>query len=169
MLDVGAELDTGTEIIWEQHEIDQNAVVSLVKTEAELSSGQRVSKSGWFVAKLVMIEVHDEGTHGGPLLVWINWHLIKANNANVALYLANELGRAQAGEVGSHRCNGDAAHWEFRGLQDLIEVVCPPRDGGVLWSERIDVSADQLASLVQPRSELGVFDWERRCKSVPMS
>jgi hypothetical protein len=98
---------------------------------------------GWYVCKLVEVEVHDTGSHGDSLLVWTNSHLIRATDAESAYRIAVELGAKWAFEVGTHRCDTDNAHWEFLGLRDLIGTLGPPSDGGVLWFEESNISLEQ--------------------------
>ncbi len=154
-----------SELAWVQEEVRPRELASYVKKKDELrafSTSTAANLSDWYVCKLVLVEVHDTGTHGDSLLLWTNWHLILATNAESAYSSAEELGRQQASESGGHRCDGDRAHWEFKGLRDLIWTIDPPIDGGKLWFEEIMVPPDHIAELIPSRSKLGVFDWERR-------
>jgi hypothetical protein len=158
--------EDGSELTWTQQELLPHELDDYIKTKEELSvfnaPARQRQASVWHVCKLVLVEVHDTGSHGDSRLVWTNTHLIKATDAELAYGSAVELGTKQAFESGTHRCDGDSAHWEFQGLRDLIETLGPPSDGGVLWFEEVNISSEQLRKLIPPRRNLGVFEWEAR-------
>src|SRR5947207_3310070 len=79
-----------------------------------------------------------------------------------AAFGSQDLGKTQASESGTHRCNGDMAHWEFKGLRDLVEALNPPCDGAILWIEKFAASSEELRKLIPARPDLGVFAWESR-------
>ena len=150
------------EISWAESEMDSATLAGHVSTKDHLRAFQpdagEHSGSGWYVCELVVVEVHDVGSHGETLLVWTNTHLIEAPDRECAYKSALDLGRLH--EDGHHRCDGDLAHWECRGLRDLLPAIEPPRDGALLWFEEFSTSPEELRTRVPPRSELGVFEWE---------
>jgi len=158
--------EVGSELSWTQQELTPKELEQYVNPKEQLSafrhSRQSWPASGWYVCRLVLVEVHDTGDHGETLLVWTDSHLIMATDATSAHMSAVELGTRKAFESGAHRCDGDNAHWEFRGLRDLVETVDPPRDGGILLCEELAVSLEQLYKLIPPRENLSVFEWEAR-------
>ena len=155
-----------SELIWAQQEIRLDELGKYAKAKDELSvfnvPGASQHSTGWYICKLVLVEVHDTGTHGDTLLMWIDSHLIKAIDADSAYRSATDLGKTQASESGTHRCNGDMAHWEFKGLRDLVEALSPPCDGAILWIEKFAASSGELRKLIPARPDLGVFAWESR-------
>jgi hypothetical protein len=165
LLSVSEPPEDGSELIWSQLELRPRELDDCIKPKEKLSVFNpptgRQRASGWHVCELVEVEVHDTGSHGDSLLVWIDTHLIRAPDAESAYRSAVELGTREALDSGGHRCDGDSAHWEFRGLRDLIETLGPPSDGVVLWFVESNLSAEQLHKLVRPRPNLGVFEWEK--------
>jgi hypothetical protein len=166
LLMVAEPLKSGSEVVWEQQEISRSELLNRVKKKSELEVFAEPpyprNISGWYVCKIALVEVHDTGSHGELALAWINWHLIQAENAESAYDSAADLGKSQESIRGSHRCNGDRAHWEFVGITDLIESAEPPRDGGTLWFKEFHIQPDQLIKLIPQHSELSVFEWEER-------
>jgi hypothetical protein len=166
LLLVGEAPSDGSELTWLQQEILPNELDSYTRPKEELrifNISDRSSKaSGWYVSELVLTEIHDTGSHGDSILVWTNSHLIKAADAESAYKAAVDLGMKQASESGSHRCDGDVAHWQFIGLRGLVETIDAPRDGALLWFEEFTAGSGKLAQLVPPRQNLSVFEWEAR-------
>jgi hypothetical protein len=159
----------GSELIWTEQEVLPQESNSFVSEKSELSAFSRpeaLCSSGWYVCKVVLVEIHDTGRHGDSLLLWTNSHLIEAADPEVAYKSAISLGREQESEPGSHRCDGDSAHWAFKGLGDLVPTIDVPRDGPMLWFNEFDASLDQLITLIPSRSKLGVFDSLERQKGA---
>ncbi|HLG98792.1 MAG TPA: DUF4288 domain-containing protein [Bryobacteraceae bacterium] len=155
---------SGSELLWIEEEVGYQEIARRIQPKEHLSvfGGPRQKTSDWYVAKIVLEEIHDCGAHGDSVLLWTNWDLINAASPEAAFDRAMELGREQQSPPGSHRCDGDTAHWEFKGLNDLVRIDGPPRDGGILWFEEFAVHRDGLARLLPPRADLGVFSWEER-------
>ncbi len=156
----------GSELIWEQAEFLPEEILRCVKEKADLSAFrshvQVPDSSEWYVCELVLVEVHDTGSHGDSALVWINTYLLRAADAESAYRSAISLGGEQATEPESHRCDDDTAHWEFRGLRELVQALAPPEDGAILWYEQSERSLDEVRTIVPRQRELGVFEWEER-------
>ncbi len=154
----------GSELMWVEQEYDPGGLENYIKKKEQLRvfASPQCSGSNWYVCDLVLVEVHETGSHGNSRLVWTNSHLIRAFDAESAYNSAIDLGNKQASESGTHRCDGDTSHWEFAGLRDLIQTIDEPRDGGTLWFEELDVSSEQLRNMVPPRMNLGAFEWEAR-------
>jgi hypothetical protein len=165
LLIVGEPPEDHSELMWTQQELSPCQLDNYVKAKDKLSvfKAERGPwpASAWYVCELVLVEVHDAGSsHGDSILVWTNSHLIRETDTESAYGYAVELGTKEASDSGVHRCDGDNAHWSFRGLRDLIETIGPPSDGGVLWFEEFNSSLEHLNNLISPRSKLGVFEWE---------
>jgi len=150
-----------SEILWSERELSPREINTLVRPmeqwRAFSVSGARLQANGWYICQIILEEVHDTGAHGDSVLVWINWHLVEADGPESARAKALHLGKAHETSRNSHRCDGDLAHWEFRGLRDLIPTIDPPGDGATLWFEEFTVAAEELMQLVVKRSDLTVF------------
>jgi len=149
----------GVEILWSEEEMTPDEVAQLVKPGGKLAALQiepTVNSSGWYAARIILEEVHDTGSHGPRSLVWINSYLIRADSPEAAYRRSLEIGRAEQ-EAGSHRCDGDTAHWEFLGLQDLLATRAAPADGAVLWYDEFRVRASQIPALTSDKAQLSAF------------
>ena len=150
----------GAEILWSQKEMSPRDFDSLLldaKVDREASAS---SQSGWYLGSVVLREVHDEGSHGDRLLVWINSYMIEAKTFEDAYEKTARLGAEQQDEPGSHLCNGQKSHWEFKGIQDVVSLQDPPGDIALLWSEELTATTPELERLIPNKSALGVFEWE---------
>ena len=156
--------EEGSELTWTQQELLPHELASYVKTKEALSifsaPDRRRRASGWYVCEVVEVEVHDTGSHGDSILVWTNSHLIRATDAESAYDSAVDLGTKEALGLGSHRCDSDNAHWEFRGVRNFVETLGTPREGSVLWFEESNIPLERLNKLIPPRPSLGVFEWQ---------
>ena len=157
------------ELVWTEQELRPDELKRYVRAKEQLrvfrDDPARSHNTGWYVCKLVLVEVHDTGAHGDSSLVWTNTHLIRASNRDGAYSHAISLGNEHASESGTHRCDGDTAHWEFKGLLDLIQTIDPPHDGARLWFEGSDLSREQLMKRIPAKAELGAFELEARRRS----
>jgi hypothetical protein len=149
-------LNDGSEILWSPLELAPSEVREHIREKQQMRALQQghFSHSGWYVCGIVLREIHDEGSHGERTLVWINSYLIKATDPEAAYERAIEIGRKQQDEPGSHRCNGEGAHWEFEGIEDVIPVHDSPADGALLWCDDLQVAAEQLQQMVPDKSQL---------------
>ena len=151
---------SGSELTWEELEIPPDDLHALVKRKSDLlafrSFTTEVSWSGWYVATLVYVEVHETGSHADCLLVWIDQHLIAAKDAESAYASAVTVGNEYA-TSSAHSCDGQPAHFEFKGLQELVRTTEEPADGAVLWIETLYLSPQERKSSVPEKSDLGVF------------
>jgi len=152
--------------MWASQELSPQEVSALVRPKHELqaflNSRELIGKADWYVCTVVLVEIHETGTHGQSSLVWMNSYLLQAPDAESAFKQAVALGSAEADESLTHRCNGDVARWEFRGLKDLRRTVEAPADGALLWTEECELTADELARRIPAPEDLSVFEWERR-------
>ena len=155
----------GSELSWSESEVSPAGVESWVRDRHDLRAFTDAppahSGSGWYVAEIVLSEVHDSGTHGDNLLVWTNSHFVRSTNPEGAYDASIRLGRTYASEMGSHRCDGDTAHWNFRGLRELVPILEPPTSGAVLWFEDFFVSESELPELLTPKGDLSVFEYRK--------
>lgn len=151
----------GSELAWYEEEIPSGRVEEHVQEKLSLRAfAQGALPAGWYVASLVLEEIHDDGSHGDNSLVWINSYLIRADSAELAYQKALRLGNEQQTERGSHSCDGDKAHWEFIGIRDLIPLHSPPSDGSLLWFDDFHVNSTELEGLVSAKRDLSVFQSE---------
>lgn len=150
----------GAELLWSESEIGAAETEALILPRGDIRAfreGQYIS--GWYICSLVLCEVHDEGSHGNSLLVWTNSYLIRAPSVESAYEKAMRIGSKQQGEASSHRCDGERAHWEFRGIHDIVPAAEVPAPDALLWCD--DLSAtDGLRDMIPKKSELAVFKWE---------
>ena len=154
--------EDSSELQWSQIEIAaaelENEVLQKEQMQA-FQRGRRASPSGWYIGDVVLYEVHDEGSHGEKLLVWINSYLIRTKDPETAYAKAMQIGKGQEDEPGSHTCDGERAHWRFKGLRDIVPVREAPADGALLWCDDVEAGTE-LQRMVPERSELGVFRWQ---------
>jgi hypothetical protein len=151
-----------SEILWVETELGAAQLERLVRSKDEMRAFREHEKSetGWYVAQVVLAEVHDTGAHENDrTLVWINYYLISAEDTERAYVKALELGKSEQ-EAGQHRCDGDPAHWDFRGLEDLAPLDQSPSDGALLWCDPLRSSAVNSQRPLPKRDELSVFRWE---------
>jgi len=155
-------LKDGTELLWSQTELLPSELAEHVRAKEEMRAFQQKDStgSGWYVCSVVLSEIHDEGSHGERTLVWINSYLIKATDREAAYERSIEIGQGQQDESASHACNGEKAHWEFKGIEDIIPVRDKPADAALLWCEDFQATTQQLERMVPEKSQLGVFRWE---------
>jgi len=118
--------------------------------------------SGWYIAELPLVQIHDTGRHGENSLVWVQSHLIKADSTHGAYNKALSVGELQSLPGHSHRCNGDIAHWEFKGISKLHPLLDAPTDGALLYFEEFRLSLGNLQRLIRPKSALAVFKLENQ-------
>ena len=164
LLQLDGQPAAGSEILWEQAEIRPDEIGGYVRTKDFLSafsnSADPIKASGWYLCEPVLVEVHDTGTHGEKILVWVNSHLIEASDEESAYSLAVALGNQEALESGGHRCDGDSAHWEFRGLRNLSRTMDAPGDCAMLWFDERNLSLAELDAAVPSPAKFRVFDSE---------
>lgn len=150
---------SGSELTWEPRDVSLEQLDRLVRQKLELSAFRSTAttpEAGWYVAALVYLEVYDTPGVRKSGSVWINHHLFNAKDAEAAYAQASTLGREYAA-VGAHTRDGQRAHFDFKGLQELVQAIEAPADGAVLWSEPLHLSRRELKSSIPPKSDLGVF------------
>lgn len=153
--------DDGAELLWSEIEVSPPELEKEIRQKERMLAFQpeRASPSGWYVADVLLYEVHDEGSHGENLLVWINSYLINATDVAIAYQKAVQIGTEQEDEPGSHTCGGEKAHWRFKGIREIIPIRDAPADAALLWCEDIKFTTN-LGSIVPKKSELSVFAWQ---------
>ena len=161
LLLVHDQLADGAELLWSESEMTVAEIESRILRRDDMRAFREVpSSNGWYIGNIVLCEVHDEGSHGDRSLVWNNSYLIQASSAESAYEKASQLGKQQQDESGSHRCDGEMAHWEFRGVQDVIPARETPAPGALLWCNEFVATPDKLKEMIPGKSELAVFKWE---------
>lgn len=148
----------GNEVLWSETELSAEEIEREIRPKQELGvfKGPAEHNTKWYLAHIVVEEVHDEGSHGSKSLIWVNSYLIEAQSSDEAYARAIMIGKEQEDEPGSHRCDGERAHWLFRGLRDLIPAGTPV-DGGTLWCERVVAGSEEIDHMVRNKSQLSIF------------
>src|SRR5579859_1761529 len=136
----------GSELTWSQIELTPKELATEVRPKEQLRAfvERQPSSSGWYVGSVVLCEIHDAGSHGERLLIWINSYLIVAKGAKAAYERIMQIGRELQDNAGSHFCDGDKAHWEFKGIRDIVPVHERPTDGSLLWCDDISATTGDL-------------------------
>lgn len=145
----------GNELYWQEMEVTSAQLEQLIykKKDSPASAKNQPNSSGWYVGSVVLSEIHDYGTHGARMLVWINSYLVSAANAEDAYATLITIGKNESDSPGSHECDGDPAHWQFAGIHEVIHTLDAPRDGAFLW-----FSQDPLSTYIpRQQQELRVF------------
>ena len=159
----------GSELIWATAELTSERIAAAIPAKGHLqvfaNPNEPATVSGWYVATIVLTEVHETGSHGGSSLVWMNSYLLQAPDPDTAYARAIALGRAEADESGGHSCNGDAANWEFSGLSELRRTVEEPADGALLWTKEYSSMPGELKRRIPAPEDLSVFEWERSLRT----
>lgn len=153
--------EDGAEILWSESEMtDAEIRADLLRKEDMRAFRDNSSATGWYIASIIVREVHDEGSHGALWLVWINVYLIRALAPDDAYEKVVRIGRGQQDKPGSHQCDGEKAHWEFAGVRDIIPACEVPGPESLLWCDELAGNADQFSSMIPSKSALTVFTWE---------
>lgn len=150
----------GAELLWSESEMADADIGGLVLRKDDMRAFREgASSSGWYVGSIILREVHDEGSHGNVSLVWSTSYLIGASSPEEAYEKVIRIGAQQQDEPGSHRCDGEKAHWEFTGIHDISPVCEAPAPGALLWCNEF-TAADNLKGAIPQKSDLAVFRWE---------
>jgi hypothetical protein len=151
----------GSELSWSQIEMTPKDLESEVRPKEHMQAFavNLPSPSGWYVGSVVLCEIHDEGSHGERLLTWINSYLVAAEGAEAAYARVTQIGQERQGGAGSHMCDGEKVHWEFKGIHDIIPIRNAPADGSLLWCDDIEATAEDLKNMLPKKSDLSVFRW----------
>lgn len=149
-----------SELLWSEVELSEDELRGKAKSKQEMKAFQSTAPndSGWYLGTAILREVHDEGSHGERLLVWFNSYLVEASNREAAYDKTEKLGREQEDAPGSHRCDGDKAHWEYVGINEIVPLHEYPREYSLLWCE----VSDTTHKILPDKSELAVFKWEQQ-------
>jgi hypothetical protein len=158
---VPEKLVDGAELLWSEYEIPPTELQNRVHRKDDMRAFLKDPLiTGWYICSVVLCEIHDEGSHGDVSLIWENSYLIQASNSEAAYQKAVQIGKQQQDLPGSHRCDGDKAHWEFVGIRDIIPVREIPAPNSLLWCDEFSATSDTLKSMVATKTELAVFKWE---------
>ena len=155
--------EDAAELAWSQVELTADELRNTVRRKEDMRAFRTVQeskRSGWYVAAIVMQEVHDEGSHGERSLVWINWYLLSAETSDTAYAKALRIGKEQEDQPGSHTCDGERAHWEFKGIEDIVPTHDVPGDCALLWCDEFEATGTELDLMAPNKLTLTVFKWE---------
>lgn len=108
----------------------------------------------WYLADIVLEhQIEDEPRN----VIHINTILVRANSPERAYERALEIGRDADREY--QNPDDKTVRVIFRGLRNLLVIYEPLRSGSELtYQERTNLSEAEVAALVTPRDELGVFE-----------
>lgn len=112
----------------------------------------------WYLADIVVEhKIEDEPRN----VIHINTMLVRANLPERAYARALKLG--QEAEHEYKNTDGKTVQVVFRGLRDLNVIYDKLRSGAeLIYQERIGQTEEQVASLISPKGELGVFEERRK-------
>ena len=112
----------------------------------------------WYLADIVLeIKIEDDARN----VIHINTVLVRANSPERAYIRAIKLGREA--EHKYENTDGKDVQVIFHGLRDLNVIHDKLRHGTeLIYEERSELSTEQVAKLVSPKEELGVFEERRK-------
>lgn len=112
------------------------------------------ANSKWYLADLVMEHVIEDEPRN---VIHINTILVRANSPERAYQNALRFGRKAEYEY--QNTTDKTVRVVFRGLGDLSVIYEPLRSGSeLIYAERIGLTEAEVAKLVSPKEELGVFE-----------
>jgi hypothetical protein len=117
----------------------------------------------WYPAGLM--EAFQSASEANYLL-WINWILVRAGNAEEAYARALKFGEERNTEYPN--TDGVLVTVSFRGLRDLYEIYEELEDGAeIIYDEYEDISSDDIDARARKKEDLAVFqprgsnkDWD---------
>lgn len=108
----------------------------------------------WYFADVVIEHVIEDEPRN---VVHINTLLVRASSPERAYKRALELGREAEQEY--KNTDGKMVRVTFRGLRDLSVIYEDLRSGSeLIYQERVGQTEEQVAQLISPKEELGVFE-----------
>jgi hypothetical protein len=107
----------------------------------------------WYLAELMeAFQVDGEEAD----LLWVNWILVKADDAEQAYAKALKFGDELNREY--HNTEGALVVVTFRGLRDLHEIYDELADGAeILFEQFEDISREDIKRMAKPKERLSVF------------
>jgi hypothetical protein len=66
--------------------------------------------------------------------------LISCDGLPEAYEEAVALGELHSPPGASHKCNGDRAHFQFKGVSSLVPIIEPPSGGAMLYFDQFTAS-----------------------------
>lgn len=164
--------EDGSEIIFEQYEALSDAALekhitdkdhlSVFNKNPDTQDYRQTSAKKWYIAELLQeFRAIDENTS----LMWVNWILIQAVDAEDAYAKSVEFGQDY------NQDEGTTTTWEgvpviarFRGVHDLHEIREDLADGSTLICQSLGALSDaEIEHQTQPKGDLAVFqkrDWD---------
>src|SRR5688572_6263013 len=107
----------------------------------------------WYLAGLM--EAFQSASEANYLL-WINWILVRASDAEEAYARALKFGEERNREWVNP--DGVLVTVTFRGLRDLYEIYEELEDGAeIIYDEYEDISSDDIDAKATKKEELAVF------------
>ena len=107
----------------------------------------------WFLAEMIQeLKVGDNEDS----TIWVNTILIKASSLEEAYTKSLEHGKQYDGAYTN--TDGEPVITKFRGLRNLLLIYEKLEDGSeIMWEEYEDQTEQDIAELVTPKEQLGVF------------
>jgi hypothetical protein len=107
----------------------------------------------WFIAILVQ-ELRVIETGGN--VVWRNFHLIRADDAEAAYQKANQLGEDLRHEY--QNSENQTVRSLFRGVAELLPIYEDLADGAeILFESRENLTEEQIWKMIRDKEALGAF------------
>jgi hypothetical protein len=107
----------------------------------------------WYLTELLQ-EFHVEGED--TELLWVNWILVRANEAEEAYTKALEFGAELNSEY--RNSDGDLVTVTFRGLRNVNEIYEELADGSEIAFEKFKgISRIEIERIAKPKERLAVF------------
>ena len=115
----------------------------------------------WYIShELLYFEAASSvSDQSGELTVWENLILLKAHDPEEAYQKALELGHANDQGV---TIDGVEGRCKFRGLRDLVHIYDPLQDGAELEWHELQLTKDQLCSMVKRKRQMHAFKVAKR-------
>jgi len=107
----------------------------------------------WYLAGLIQ-EFH--AMNKETKLIYLNWTLVNATDAEEAYSKALKFGEAYNAEYANNE--GVIVTIRFRGLSDLNEIYEELEDGAeIVYDEFEEVNDEEIEHMLRPKQELSVF------------
>jgi hypothetical protein len=115
-----------------------------------------INKDNWFIAEIIERCEPVKPDLSKPLrrcIVWGNYHLIKAESADIAFEKAVKLGKS--GSYVFKNADHQEMRWKFVGIGDLLPIYENIEDNAeIMWTDYGFISAKRSDRFVKTKKEL---------------